>query len=69
MNQDAKNSQYPQVKVFIMRNQIEIEKYRIETIKTWIYDMKEIQKKLEKIPKNDIRIFFNIIIDRICRNR
>ena len=69
MKQDAKNSQYLQVKVFIMRNQIEIEKYRIETIKTWIYDMKEIQKKLEKIPKNDIRIFFNIIIDRICRNR
>ena len=58
MKQDAKNSQYLQVKVFIMRNQIEIEKYRIETIKTWIYDMKEIQKKLEKIPKNDIRIFF-----------
>ena len=52
-----------------MRNQFKIEKYRIETIKTWIYDMKEIQKKLEKIPKNDIRIFFNIIIDRICRNR
>jgi len=58
VKQDAKNSRYPQVKVFIMRNQIEIEKYRIETIKTWIYDMKEIQKKLEKIPKNDIRIFF-----------
>ena len=51
MKQDAKNSQYPQVKVFIMRNQIEIEKYRIETIKTWIYDIKEIQRNLEKILK------------------
>ena len=42
MKQDAENSRYLQVKVFIMWNQIEIKKCRTETIKTWIYDIKEL---------------------------
>ena len=48
VKQDIENSQYLQAKVFAIQNQIKIEKCRIETIKTQTYNMKEIQRKLEK---------------------
>ena len=57
MEQDAIVSKYPQVRAFAERNKLRIEDCRIETIKKWIYAIKEIKRKLEKIPRNDIRIF------------
>ena len=31
---------------------------RMETIKQWILNIKEIKEKSEKLPKNDIHMFF-----------
>ena len=46
------------VNIFIRRNQIEVKDCDTETIKRWIYNVKEVMKKAEKIPKNDIRRYF-----------
>ena len=58
MKLESENSQYPQVKKFAMQNQLNIDWLRIETIKQWILNIKEIKNKLERLPKNDIRMFF-----------
>ena len=46
------------VNMFIRRHQIEVNNCNTETIKCWIYNAKEVMKKAEKIPKNDIRRYF-----------
>ena len=50
----------PQVKLFVRRNHIDVQRSSTETIKTWIYNVKEIMKKVEKLPKGDIRRYFEI---------
>ena len=46
------------VNMFVRRNQIEVNDCDTEVIKHWIYNNKEVMKKAEKIPKNDIRRYF-----------
>ena len=58
MKLESENSQYSQVEKFAMQNQLNIDWLRIETINQWILNIKEIKNKLERLPKNDIRIFF-----------
>ena len=50
----------PQVKLFIQRNEINVEKSNTETIIQWIYNVKEMMKKVSKLPCNDIRRFLNL---------
>ena len=50
----------PQVKLFVRRNALELRRCSIETIRTWIYNVKELQKKVEKLPKEDIRRYFEV---------
>jgi len=50
-----RNSPYPQVKAFVMRNELDPEKVKPHVLQRWIYNMKEIVKKADKRPKNDIR--------------
>ena len=47
----------PQVKMFARRNKINVQSYSIETIKKWIYNVTDLSKKVERLPKGDIRRF------------
>ena len=47
------------VKTFVRRYKIDAERSSMESMKSWIYSVKEMIKKVEKIPENDIRRFFS----------
>jgi len=47
------------VKTFARRHKIDTERSSVERVKSWIYSVKEMIKKVEKIPENDIRRFFS----------
>ena len=49
------NSQYPQVWAFVRRNELGLIKVKPYVLQQWIYNIKEMKKKADKIPKNDIR--------------
>ena len=49
------NSPYPQVKAFVQRNQLDTERVKTQAMQRWIYNVKEMVKKAEEKPKNDIR--------------
>ena len=50
----VKDNKPMQVKLFIMRNKIEPVREKDQTILQCICNVKEIAKKVEKLPKNDI---------------
>ena len=52
------NSLYPQVKIFVQRNQLDTERVKTQAMQRWIYNVKEMVKKVEEKPKNDIRRYF-----------
>ena len=54
---DAELSEYLQVKRFAIRNKINIERSNTSTIRQWIWNIKEIKRKSEWIPKSNIRMF------------
>ena len=43
------------VKTFVRRNAINVQRCSVDTIKQWIYNVKEISKKVQKTPQGDIR--------------
>ena len=47
------------VKTFVRRYKIDAERSSVERVKSWIYSVKEMIKKVEKIPENDINRFFS----------
>ena len=47
-----------QLKKYVQKHQIDVEKCKTETAKTWINNIKEFQRKLEIVPKKDIRRYF-----------
>ena len=58
MKKQAEEKEPLQVKLFARRMALEIQRYRTETIIRWIYNVKEMIKKVEKLPQNDIRHYF-----------
>ena len=56
----AENSDMQQVKEYVKKFTINIKWCSIETIKTWIKNLKIIEKKIRKVPKNDIRRYLNV---------
>ena len=50
----VENSIEDQLKKYVQKYQIDVEKCKTETIKRWINNVKEFQRKLETIPKEDI---------------
>ena len=56
----AENSEIQQVKEYAKKFAINIEQCSSETIKIWIKNLKIIEKKIQKVPKNDIRRYLNI---------
>ena len=55
----AENSEIQQVKEYAKKFAINIEQCSSETIKIWIKNLKIIEKKIQKAPKNDIRRYLN----------
>ena len=51
----AEQSEYRQIKTYAERCRIDVNRCNSDTIKIWIRNLKRIEKKVEKIPINDIR--------------
>jgi hypothetical protein len=51
----AERSEYRQLNLYVERCKIDIENSTNETIKKWIMNLKHMERKVEKIPVNDIR--------------
>ena len=49
------NSPHPQVKAFVQRNQLDTQRAKTQVMRRWIYNVKEMVKKVEEQPKNGIR--------------
>ena len=58
IKESMRDSPYPQVKAFVQRNELNVERATSNTITRWIYNIKEMVKKADKRPKNDIRRYF-----------
>ena len=53
-----RESPYPQVKAYVQRNELNIDRTTLNNIVRWIYNVKEMVKKADKRPQNDIRRYF-----------
>ena len=53
----ALSSEYRQIKLYAERCKIDVNRSTCDTIKRWIRNLKRIEKRVEKIPPNDIRRF------------
>ena len=57
MKRKVEENEPPQVKIFARRNKINVQSFSIETIKKWIYNVTDLSKKVERLPKGNIRRF------------
>ena len=53
-----RNSHYPQVRVFVIYNELDPTKTKPHVLQRWIYNINEMHKKAVKKPKNNIRRYF-----------
>jgi hypothetical protein len=44
-----------QIRLYVQKCRIDMERCSCDTLKRWIMNLKKIEKKVEKIPYNDIR--------------
>ena len=56
----AESSECRQLKLCAERFKIDVNRCNCDNIKRWIMNLKQIEKKIEKIPVNDIRRFMLI---------
>ena len=49
------NSQFPQVRAFILHNKLDLSRSKPHVLQRWIYNANEMYRKAEKRPMNDIR--------------
>ena len=56
----AKESDIPQVGEFAQKFKINIKQCTVDTIKKWIMNLRKIEKKMERVPANDIRRYFSV---------
>ena len=56
----AENSNQRQMRLCVKKNEIKVQQCRTETIKRWTCNVKEFEKKIDKIPQNDIRRYFEV---------
>ena len=60
MKRNAENSNDIQLKMHANRKALELDKCKTDTIKKWIYNIKEFKKRMEKTKNNDIRRYFEV---------
>ena len=51
----AENSKFSQLRMYVQKCKLDLERCKCDTIKRWIMNLKKIEKKVEKIPQNEIR--------------
>ena len=51
----GERSEYMQIRLYVQKCRIDMERCSCDTLKRWIMNLKKIEKKVEKIPYNDIR--------------
>ena len=51
----GRNSNHGQIRLYVEKHNLDVERCNSDTIRRWIMNMKTIEKKVEKIPANDIR--------------
>ena len=54
----GKISEYKHVKRFGSTRELNKERATVKTMKNWIWVIKETKRKSEKLPQDDIRLFF-----------
>ena len=54
----VENNAPMQVKTFVSRNKIQVDRSKTEVILQWIYNVKKVIRKVEDLPQNDIRQYF-----------
>ena len=47
-----------QVKLFVRRTALDLNRCNTDTIRTWIHNVKEFRKKVKRLPEGDIRRFY-----------
>ena len=52
------NCECPHIKVFVSRSELDKNHTKPHILQQWIYNVKEMHNKVEKLPKNDIRRYF-----------
>ena len=57
------------MKLFVRQSQIDVQRYSAETIKKWMCNVRELSKKVEKMPKNDIRRCIESQIENCKKSR
>ena len=53
----AEESEHRQIRLHVNKSKLDTNVCKSDTIKRWIMNLKRIEKKVEKIPPNDIRRF------------
>ena len=53
----AEESEHRQIRLHVNKSKLDTNVCKSDTIKRWIMNLKRIEKKVEKIPPNDIRMF------------
>lgn len=56
----AENSNQRQMRLHVKKNEMKVQQCRTETIKRWMYNVKEFEKKIDKIAQNDVRRYFEV---------
>ena len=51
----GRSSDSRQIRIYVEKHKLDVERCSSDTIRRWIMNMKTIEKKVEKIPANDIR--------------
>ena len=54
----VQNCSDAELKRYVQKHQINVEHCTTESIRKWINNLKEFQRKFDVIPKNDIRRYF-----------
>ena len=57
---NTENSNDSKLKMYVKKREINVNRYKNETIKRWIYNTKEFEKKMEKTLINNIRRYFEL---------
>jgi len=56
----AENSNDNQIRMYVNKKVLDVERSKTDTIKRWIYNLKEFEKRMEKTKKSDIRRYFEV---------
>ena len=60
MMNKVENSVEEQLRKYVQKHNIEVDKCKTETIRRWINNVKEFERKMERTPKDDIRRYFMV---------